>query len=373
MYTGNSVWALKNTEYTGGIHTGYVFKTQEELGEDTCVGFYIPKLLPLVDATSGPVESAESVNTNIFANQISPPSSVDVMNYIKVKYNGRSNFSQPMIALGETAQLFFLNGDYKEPRYTDSNNDERRRKVDKLRIYVNSKDESDDGSKDTYYVELNSVDKKIQIHTGTENGEKHSYDFIIDTDNSTVAIQDDKGNTIGISTEDKLISLENESGSYIKIEDKDINCKCDGDFSVECDNYKVKANTAISEEASAKADYKSGKTTIKSDSILKEECTMMDITANSMVKATTPTFLATGILAAPTMGACPAPGSPPTIQTSTISGSTITSSPKGVGAYGDKIMALFISVIPCFGKLAGVAAGIISPQAPQIPCSQIKL
>lgn len=373
MYTGDNNWALKNTEYTGGIHIGYVFKTQEELGEDTCVGFYLPRILPLVDATSGPVETTESVNTKIFANKISAPSSVPVTNYIKVKYNGRSNFSQPMIALGESAQLFFLNGDYKEPRYTDAHNDERRRKTDKFKIFVHSKDECDDGTKDSYYIELNSVDGKIQIHTGTENGEKHAYDFIINPSESTIIAQDDDGNVIGISTEDKLISLENSSGSYIKIEDKDINVKCDGDFIVDCDNYKVTAKTAVSEEAASKAEYKSGKITTKADSTIKMECSMLDITANAQTKATTPTFLVTGVLAAPTMGTCPSAGSPPTIQTSTVSGVTLTSMPKGVGAYGDKVMALFMSVIPCFGKLAGVASGIISPQAPQIPCPTVKL
>lgn len=372
MYTGSSLWTLKNTEYTGGIHLGFVFKTQEELGEDTCVGFYLPKILPLVDATSGPVETSESVDTSIFANEISPPTSVDTANYVKAKYNGRANFSQPLISLGETAQLFFLNGDYKELRYLDSGNDERRRKTDKLRIFVHSKDECDN-DKDPYFVELNSVDGKLQLHTGTENGESHSYDIIVDTKSSTITLTDDNGNTIGISTEDKLISLENESGSYVKIEDKDISCNCDGDFSIDCDNFKVKAKTAINEEGTSKVETKGGKVSISSDSTMEMKCTMMDATVNSMTKYTSPTFLVSGLLGAPTVGMSPAPGSPPAIQQGNSAMNCLSASPQGLAAYGDKTMQLFLSIIPCFGPLAGVAAGIISPMAPQIPTKLVKI
>ena len=51
----------------------------------------------------------------------------------------------------------------------------------------------------------------------------------------------------------------------------------------------------------------------------------------------------------------------------------LSSSPQGLAAYGDKTMQLFMSMIPCFGKLAGVAAGIISPMAPQIPTKLVKI
>ena len=371
MYVGKVEYNLDTTEYTAGFCKGYVFRTQEELNEDTCVGFYIPKILQLVDATSGPVESSESVDSSIFANKVSVPSSVNLVNYIKVPYNGRANFSQPIIATGETAHIFFFNGDYKEPRYTDAYNDERRRKTDKIRWYVNSKPDADNEA-DCYYIELNSVDGKIHIHTSTENGEAHSYDSVIDTANSKAYIQDDAGNSITLSTDDKSIDMVNSSGSSVSICDKDITSHCDGDYSVDCDNFSVSAKTNITIEGGAKIEMKAPKMSLSADAMYELSTAMCQITANSMVKCQTPMFLVSGIIAAPSVGVSPAPLSPPATQLTNVSGATLTASPKGIGSLGDRTMAAVLAVIP-FLKLSGVASGVVSPLASQIPQPLVKL
>lgn len=371
MYVGKPSYELDVAEYTAGVVKGYVFKTQEELSEDTCVGFYIPKILPLVDATSGPVETDESIESSIFANNVSVPSTVKTTNYIKAKYNGRSNFSQPIIALGETAHIFFFNHDYKLPRYTDAYNDERRRKTDILRMYVHSKDDSDN-EKDPYYIELNSVDGFVKIHTGTDNGESHSYDQIIDTKNSKVIIQDDDGNSITMSTEDKQIVAENSSGSSIDIVDKDINIKCDGDVTIDCDNMKVTTKSGTSIDAKTKIEMKTPKMTLNADTMLEITTAMCKASVSSMTQYQTPTFLVSGLIAAPTVGMSPAPMSPPAVQLSNASGATLTPSPRGIGAFGDKTMTTIMAMIP-FLKISPVAAGVVSPLASQIIQPQVKL
>ena len=371
MYVGKPSYELDVADYTVGFVKGYVFKTKEELNEDTCVGFYIPKLLPLVDATSGPVETDESIDSSIFANDVSVPSSVKTTNYIKSAYNGRANFSQPIIALGETAHIFFFNNDYKLPRYTDAYNDERRRKTDILRMYVNSKDDSDN-EKDPYYIELNSVDGFIKIHTGTDNGESHSYDQIIDTKNSKISIQDDDGNSIVLSTEDKQIVATNSSNSTIDIVDKDINIKCDGDISIDCDNMKVKTKSGVTIEAGTKIEMKCPKMTINADTMFELTTAMFKGSVSSMTQYQTPTFLVSGVIAAPTVGMSPSPMSPPVVQLSNSSGATLTPSPRGIGAFGDKTMMTIMAMIP-FLKISPVAAGVVSPLASQIIQPQVKL
>ena len=336
MYVGKPSYELDVAEYTAGVVKGYVFKTQEELSEDTCVGFYIPKILPLVDATSGPVETDESIESSIFANNVSVPSTVKTTNYIKAKYNGRSNFSQPIIALGETAHIFF------------------------------------DNEKDPYYIELNSVDGFVKIHTGTDNGESHSYDQIIDTKNSKVIIQDDDGNSITMSTEDKQIVAENSSGSSIDIVDKDINIKCDGDVTIDCDNMKVTTKSGTSIDAKTKIEMKTPKMTLNADTMLEITTAMCKASVSSMTQYQTPTFLVSGLIAAPTVGMSPAPMSPPAVQLSNASGATLTPSPRGIGAFGDKTMTTIMAMIP-FLKISPVAAGVVSPLASQIIQPQVKL
>lgn len=281
MYNGGPNYELKNSEYTSGLMKGWVFKTQEELSEGTHVGFYIPKLLPLLDVTSGPADSDESVDKGIFANTVTVPTSVHTANWIKVKWNGYSNMSQPVIALGESAHIFCFNNDIKQPRYTENFNNEVRRKTDKVRYYVHSKTNDTDDD-DCYYVELNSIDNKIQIHTSKVKDEAHSYDIIIDTAASTLEAKDDENNIIGIYTEEKRVKAINSTGSFFDIVDDCIHGHCDADFTIDCDNFKVSAKTGID---------LNGKSTIKLET---QQLTMKGQTIST--DATSATFKATSTM-----------------------------------------------------------------------------
>jgi hypothetical protein len=258
MYTGDSSYTLKHAEYTAGRMLGKVFKTQEELANETYVGFYIPKILPLMDSTQGPLEADESIDSSIFANnsETKPtiPSTIHIVNYIKCKYNGYSNFSQPIIALCETADIYFFDGNYRYPRYTNAYPDERKRKTDTVEWFVYGKPDVDDIPSDKYRVLLSTKDNKINIHTSKENGEEFVYDFTIDTKACTVEITDDKNNHMLIETKKKRVLSENETGTYSEIIDRDINHYCPGNYSIECDTYKLNAKTSIKREAGSKID-----------------------------------------------------------------------------------------------------------------------
>jgi hypothetical protein len=239
---------------------GKVFKTQEEIDNGSYVGFYIPKILSLMDPSAGPTDSDESIDPSIFANSSDTkpeiPSTIHVVNYIKCKYNGYSNFSQPTIALCETADIYFFDGNYKYPRYTDAYPDERKRKTDTVEWFVYGKSDVDEIPPDYYKVLMSTKDGKINIHTSKENGEEFVYDFTIDTKNSTVEITDDKNNHFRIETKNKRLLMENETGSYTEIKDKDITHECPGNYKITCDNYTLDAKTSIKRTAGAKIEDK---------------------------------------------------------------------------------------------------------------------
>jgi hypothetical protein len=256
MYTGDSTYILKHAEYTAGRMLGKVFKTQEELANDTYVGFYIPKILSLMDSTQGPLENDEAIDPSIFANngdtKPTIPTTIHVVNYIKCKYNGYSNFSQPIIALCETADIYFFDGNFRYPRYTNAYPDERKRKTDTVEWFVYGKPDVDEVPPDNYHVRMSTKENKINIHTSKENGEEFMYDITIDTKNNTLEITDDKKNHMLIETNKKRILQENETGTFTEIIDRDINHYCPGNYSIDCDNYSLNAKTAITRDAGSK-------------------------------------------------------------------------------------------------------------------------
>ena len=374
-YLGSSSYEPDIIEYTAGFCKGFVYRTQEELAETTYVGFYIPKLLPFMDSSNGPIEKNITIDKSIFANSSdlsSISTTVNTLNYIKVKYNGRSNFSQPLIALGETAQIFFDNGDYKEPRYFDMQNDETKRKTDVLKFYVQAKDNVNEDGSDWYYLLLDSVNKNINIHSSNKNGEAHTYDIIIDTNNSKLQLNDDKNNQIIISSEDKEIILSNESSSSIDIKDKDIAITCNGDYSVSCKNYSIDAKSSISNTAKTKIEESAPKISLSANATLDCKTAMMNCNVSAKFACTAPMALFSGVVGAPSIGVCSSPGSPPGTQVSTSSMSILSSSPSDTAAQGSRTMAAILALIP-FTTLPNIASGVVSGLAAQIPKSTVKI
>jgi hypothetical protein len=292
MYEGNSSYELKHALYTAGFIYGKVYKTQEDLANDKYVGFYAPKLLGLMDSTQGPLESDETVEKSIFANsgKTKPeiPSTLHVVNYIKCKYNSNSNFSQPIIALGETAQIFFFDGDYKQPRYIDWFPDERKRKTDEMEWFVYGKPDVDDVPPDKYRVLLSTKNNKINIHTSKENCEAHTYDITIDTKANTMEFTDEKKNYLLLETDNKRWVMQNETGSYTEIKDRDITHDCPGNYKISCDNYTLDAKTAIKRTAGVKIEDSAKTITATGDAKIELVCPNLNFTVSAMLKSTAP-------------------------------------------------------------------------------------
>ena len=60
----------------------------------------------------------------------------------------------------------------------------------------------------SYWFEINTINKKIQLHTSKNDGEAVGYDLIIDTSNSIFELKDTVGNLVNLNSLDKYLNIE---------------------------------------------------------------------------------------------------------------------------------------------------------------------
>jgi len=278
MYFGQPGYNIENINVTGGYVHAIVVKDMEELDEGEDLGLYIPKVMIGIDTLGdGPSESTESTDDSIFKNSsdysLSPDSSVEECNYIKVPPMRFTNMKPPMFAKGETLYVIFVDGDIKKPRYRYENQNEIKRPVDHLEIYITAKEDGNCDIADTYKIVLSSRDNKLHLHTSEENGEATTYDIEINTKDGKLDIYDGEGNTIGMEKEGNHIYVKNADNSECIIKEKNITFNCDETWEVNCKTFKVNA-TDIETNADAGS---------------KHTCMNYELTADAGYKTTTPT------------------------------------------------------------------------------------
>lgn len=74
-----------------------------------------------------------------------------------------------------------------------------------------------------YWFEVSSHSKMVAMQTSKANGEPFAYDFYFDLGKGEVHLNDDVGNFFQMISQQHLLHLENQDGTYVKLERKDIN------------------------------------------------------------------------------------------------------------------------------------------------------
>lgn len=85
----------------------------------------------------------------------------------------------------------------------------------------------------SYWCRVNTIDKKVQIHTSMSNNEKFNYDIIIDTLSGILTITDSVENNIVIDSNEKSISI------HAKI----INLNADDSINLKTKTINTESNT----------------------------------------------------------------------------------------------------------------------------------
>lgn len=96
-----------------------------------------------------------------------------------------------------------------------------------------------------YYLEVSTHDGLVHLHTGTGNGEPHAWDLQLNTKESRLIVQDDIENKITIESETGLIELKNYVGTFIKLEEENIDGYAAGTTTWECPQTNWTGNWAI--------------------------------------------------------------------------------------------------------------------------------
>lgn len=146
-----------------------------------------------------------------------------VADWLRGENTGRR--TPPDVRRGERVQLYRY-GDTDKYYWKSLGLDDHLRKGETV-IYSLSgtTDEKTDGTHpdNSYYLEASTHDGHIRISTSKSNGEKAKYNFLFDTKNGKVVLNDDAGNQVEIDSVNALIQLVNAMQSAVSINGKNVN------------------------------------------------------------------------------------------------------------------------------------------------------
>ena len=129
--------------------------------------------------------------------------------------------------------------------------------------FSNTQKESEaSGTDTTYFIEISTHGKMIQLHTSTSDGEPFGYDFVLDTKEGTFQIRDTIENIIFLDSAAKRIVLRNAAESFIDLNAEDLFINVVGNMTT-----KVGGNmtTTVSGDYALNADGSYKTTTPKAD------------------------------------------------------------------------------------------------------------
>jgi len=280
----------------GSEHPNSTSKEFDITGEQTdnkSLGFYIPKLMPLIEmGTSANDSTPVTLNDTFLINKTKPTISktVNTKNYLTAIPLRISNLEQPKLFMGDSSLIWFENGNIKRPRYTPFMADEQRRKSDRFRIFLtakaNSTDDQDEESE--YELVMDSVDQYVRIKTTDKNSEKSTYEFLINAKDGEILIHDNEDNSITMNTDDELIKLENKSGSKVELSKTNISIKCDDEITVECKKFSVDASQELSTSTATMSCEADSKIEIKSKASFELEAMTGETKYNTTYKSSSP-------------------------------------------------------------------------------------
>lgn len=116
----------------------------------------------------------------------------------------------PDVQPGTMVVLFRYSGEDKFYWFPLFSQFDLRRKESVIYSYSNKSKEvssSEDMREAVYYFQVDTKNKKIKLHTGTNDGESVGYDFLIDTKNGIHSIKDTIGNSIIVDSTNGAYSI----------------------------------------------------------------------------------------------------------------------------------------------------------------------
>lgn len=228
----------KNVELSSSIDIteeciGIVIGNRDDTGKNT-LKLYIPRFMMGIDIDGGkPVEKTAFIKNGIFKNTINKnigKNTIKLQNYLEIPPFTIPGVSLPRYVLGERVTVTFADKDIKNPVYFPYQvKDDVKRKEDIMRYFVPSKADEGDPIVDenSYFLELNSVNKFVRLFTSNSNDEKCPFTFNIDTKNGITTFKDDSARYFEWNYDEDKISFGTDGGIVFEMKGADITCKCE--------------------------------------------------------------------------------------------------------------------------------------------------
>jgi hypothetical protein len=245
--TNSKTLTVENTLDITEDTIGIVVKDQLET-ENNAVGIFIPRFMFNIKTKEKdkyePYEEDEELDLTIVKNakfKKLSSTTVNTQNYLIVPFYTIPGMSIPMCVKGERKVVTFIDRDIKSPIiYPYEFDDIYKRKTDIQRFQIVSKpDEIELPTKEnTYFLELDSTNKKVTFHTSNANEEKCPFTYEIDTENGIVTFKDDSQRLFEWNYDEDRIEHMTDEGLSWKIEKMKA--------TLLCDDFEVTANNTIS-------------------------------------------------------------------------------------------------------------------------------
>lgn len=181
---------------------------------------------------------------------------VEAGNSVKAKWLSRNpNRPYPGLIRRGDELLLWRVGDTDQYYWEETGASGNKRRLD---VYVlaisNTKNEEADAltPQNSYFLEINTVDKIIALVTNKSDGEPYAYNLQLNTKDGALIFTDDVQNSFQLDSKEQLLEFLNGAGSFIRVDKEEVgffaNQKIYGktrQFMVECEDFDVKATNTV--------------------------------------------------------------------------------------------------------------------------------
>lgn len=189
--------------------------------------------------------------------------------------SGSNRLTPPDVRRGERVEILQV-ADADKFYWRSLGMDDNLRKLETVIFAISAtRDESDTllGPHNTYWIEFSTHSKRLAFSSCKADGEPYQYEMFIDMAEGLFQLNDDIGNFITLVSKLSLIHLQNDKGTFVKLDKKDIKAyapqnidfKADRDMTITCgNNFTVKAaNQAQIDGGGSIMTWTGGVTTLK--------------------------------------------------------------------------------------------------------------
>lgn len=229
---------IKSADYTSPNQIGIVIKTAEDLGASNVLGVYLPKIMMGINFSANLPKKTITITHSKIKNKkntyLAGTNLLTTKCYINIIGLNIPNLAMPQFAKYEKVFVNFVDNDIKSAYFLPYTlpNPGKRQKGDIFRIGAISKPpltqmqtDVESSKENFYYMEFDSINKRITIQNSQANLEKFQYTFLLDAKNSTLSIADGK-RAVTINSLKDQITLQNEASTIITIKQDTINMYC---------------------------------------------------------------------------------------------------------------------------------------------------